>query len=95
MFRGALTLEDLDDDMKGHPTLELVAERDGAVVGKGTLRPGAFAELSDGTRVAFSGLRRWSEIDFSRRRYPLPMLAGAALLVLGLLVWPLAAWRGW
>jgi hypothetical protein len=95
LLRGAVTLEDLGEDMKGHPTLELVAERDGAVVGKGTLRPGAFAVLSDGTRVAFSGLRRWSEIDFSRRTYRLPMLAGAVLLALGLVAWPLAAWRRW
>jgi hypothetical protein len=94
-FRGAVTLEDLNDDMKGHPRLELAVERDGAAVGKGTLRPGESASLSDGSRVAFSGLRRWSEIDFSRRTYPVPMLGGLAASLLGFLLWPLASWRRW
>jgi hypothetical protein len=92
---GAVTLENLNDDMKGHPTLELAVERDGAAVGAGKLRPGEYAALSDGSRIAFAGLQRWSEIDFSRRTYPLPMSAGAVLLAIGLLVWPVAVWRRW
>jgi hypothetical protein len=95
LVHGAITLEDLDDDMKGHPDLELSAERDGRRIGAGKLRPGEFAAFGDGYRIAFAGLQRWSEIDFSRRSYPVPMLGGLAALAAGVLLWPVAAWRRW
>lgn len=94
-FQGAVTLDDLNDEMKGHPLLELRAQRDGRPLGAGKLRPGESAALEDGYSIAFAGLKRWSEIDFARRTYPIPMLAGAVLAAIGALLWPLAAWRRW
>ena len=95
LVRGAVTLDDLDDDMKGHPKLEVSVVRAGAAIGAGTLAPGEVAPLADGYAVGFAGLRRWAEIDFSRRTYTVPMLVGLALFVAGAALWPLAAWRRW
>jgi hypothetical protein len=94
LFHGAVSLEDLNEDMKGHPRLELAVERDGAPVGRGTLRPGEFVELQGGVRVGFAGLQRWSEILFSRRNYTVLVLAGSALAALAGLAWAVVAWRG-
>jgi hypothetical protein len=94
-LHGAITLDDLNDDMKGHPRLELSVEHDGRLLGAGKLRPGEFTALEEGYRIAFAGLRRWSELDFARRTYPVPMLAGAVLLAAGALLWPIATWRRW
>lgn len=91
-FQAALTLQELSDEMKGHPRLEIAVLRDGQALGRGTLAPGEVAEV-EGLRIGFYGLQRWSEIDFSRVTHRWPVLAGAALLGLGLLAWPVAAWR--
>ncbi len=90
-----LLLDSLNEDMKGHPLLELSIDRDGKAIGGGKLNPGFSAELDGGHRVLFKGLQRWSEIDFSRRTYTRQMLIGLAVAALGLVIWPLAAWRGW
>lgn len=79
---GAVSLDPLDERMKGHVKLGLVVTRDGAELGRGELLPGHFAELRDGYRIGFAGVKKWSEIDISRRNYPQPMLAGV-LLILG------------
>lgn len=94
-IRGAVALEDLNDDMKGHPRLELSVERDGARLGAGRLIPGEFAEAGEGYRIGFAGLRRWAEIDFSRKTYPVPILAGLAAFLLGGALAVVARWRGW
>jgi hypothetical protein len=99
LVHAALTLEDLNDDMKGHPRLEVEVERIpdpiGGSLGRGKLKPGEFAQLEDGYELGFVGLQRWSEIDFARRPQPLPMFAGIGLAALGLVLWPIAAWRRW
>lgn len=95
LFHGAVTLEDLNDDMKGHPRLALTVEREGSRLGGGTLRPGEFVELDGGVRVGFAGLQRWSEVMFSRRNYGAVALLGAVLAALGVATWALAAWRRW
>lgn len=82
-IHGAVSLEGLDAQMKGHPRLGLVLKQRGAELGRGELLPGHFAELRDGYRVGFAGVKKWSEIDISRRNYPEPMIAGAALFVAG------------
>ena len=82
---GNVTLEGLDEAMRGHPTLELSLKKESRVLGSGRLKPGQFAEIGGGYRVGFAGLKRWAEIGVSRARYPTAMLAGAALLALGIL----------
>ena len=66
----------------------------GEPLGQGTLLPGHFADLDEGFRVGFVDLKRWSEIDVSRRNYGEPVLGAGLVAVLGVLIWPLAAWRG-
>ncbi len=92
---GAVSLESLDERMKGHETLGLRVTRGGRLLGAGELLPGHFADLEDGYRIGFAGLKKWSEIDISRRNYPAPIFAGLGLLLLGTVLWPLAVWRGW
>lgn len=87
LVHGAITLEDLSDDMKGHPALELAVEQDGAPLGRGKLRPGEFVDLERGLRVGFGGMKRWSEIMFTRHRYPRTVRTGVALIALGGLAW--------
>jgi hypothetical protein len=94
-IRAAVVLDDLNDDMKGHPRLEVSVEREGAGLGTGTLVPGEFAEVGQGYRVGFAGLRRWAELDFSRRRYRTPILAGLAAFLLGGVLAAAARWCGW
>jgi hypothetical protein len=93
--QAALRLDSLNEDMKGHPVLELNVEQEGKSLGGGLLKPGFNADLEGGLRVVFGGLQRWSEIDLSRRTYPRPILAGLILLAAGAVIWPLAAWRRW
>jgi hypothetical protein len=93
--RAVLTLEDLNDEMKGHPRLEMRVERDGKPFAVGTLKPGEFAAAPEDYRLGFAGLKRWSEIDFSRRTYDLPVRIALGVMVAGLLLWPVAAWRRW
>ncbi|HET9554257.1 MAG TPA: hypothetical protein VFP50_14915, partial [Anaeromyxobacteraceae bacterium] len=93
-LRGTITLDDLDDEMRGHPTLELELSEGGGPPRRVALKPGEMADLEGRLRVGFTGLRRWAEIDVSRRTYRAPVLAGGALLALGALTWGLAAWRG-
>jgi hypothetical protein len=95
LLRVALQLDSLNEEMKGHPVLELTVQREGKPIGGGTLKPGFSADLEGGYRVVFGGLKRWSEIDITRRSYPLPILLGLSLMLAGALLWPLAAWRGW
>lgn len=82
-IRAVVDLSGLDDHMRGHPKLAVVVDREGKEIGRGELLPGHYAELRDGYRIGFTALKKWSEIDISRRNYPEPMLAGAALIVLG------------
>ena len=82
---GTVDLANLDEEMKGHATLALVVTQDGAPLGRGELKLGHFAELEKGYRVGFTGLKRWAEIDLSRRMSQVPMRVGGALLLLGAL----------
>lgn len=86
--RGAISLESLNDDLRGHPRLGLRVERGGRPFGEGELEVGHFARLQDGYAIGFAGLKKWSEIDISRRNYPEPILAGAGLMFVGLVLWP-------
>jgi len=93
--RGAVLLDDLDERLRGHPTLGLTVRRDDRILGTGRLRPGEAADLEEGFRVGFSGLRKWAEIDISRRNYAAPILwgggaamAGACVSLLALFVRP-------
>lgn len=86
--RGAISLESLDDELRGHPRLGLRVERDGRPFGQGELEVGHFAKLQDGYAIGFAGMKKWSEIDISRRNYPEPILAGAGLMLVGLGLWP-------
>jgi hypothetical protein len=95
LFHAAISLEDLNDDMRGHPKLDLAVERAGAPVGRGSLRPGDAVTLEGGLTLGFSGLQRWSEVLISRRTYTRELLASAVLALLGALLWPVAAWRKW
>jgi len=94
-IQGSVNLDGLDEQMRGHPRLELAVRKAGRSLGSGELRPGEFAELAEGYRIGFAGLNKWSEIDIARRNYPQPILGGLATTVLGLLLWPLVAWRRW
>lgn len=82
---GTVDLEDLDQEMKGHATLALAVTQDAEPLGRGELKLGHFAELEKGYRVGFAGLKRWAEIDLSRRMSQVPMRAGGVLLLLGAL----------
>lgn len=93
LFRASVDLGPLDPDMKGHPLLELSAERAGAPIGAGKLRPGEYATLDGGYRVLFAGLKRWSEIDFVRHRNPLAVRWGLVLALAGAVGWAIGAWR--
>jgi len=93
--RGEVDLASLDEGLRGHATLRLEVRRENRLLGRGELRPGRFAELAEDWRVGFAGLSRWSEIDISRRTYGGGVLAGGVLALVGLLLWPLARWRGW
>lgn len=85
LVEGTVSLDQLDAEMKGHAELLLHISQDGRPLGRGSLKPGEFADLDGGYRVGFVGLKRWSEIDLSRNTSPLPILAGAGLAALGLL----------
>jgi len=93
--QGEISLDDLDERMKGHPRLAVRVAKGGRAIGSGELLPGHFADLEDGYRVGFAGLKRWSEIDVSRRSYRGTAVAGLAVAALGAVLWPLAAWRRW
>jgi hypothetical protein len=92
---GVVTLENLDERMKGHPRLALSVKRDGRALGGGELEPGHFAELAEGYRLGFAGMKRWTEIDVSRHSYALPIWIGLALVAAAVVGWPVAAWRRW
>ena len=92
-IRASVDLASLDAGMQGHATLSLSVERDGRSLGSGSLLPGHFADLAEGHRIGFVGLKRWSEIDVSRRHYGRVVLAGAAVAGLGLVAWLVCAWR--
>ena len=104
-FEGHFTVEgegleargsvNLPDGLDGHASLAVTLTHEGALLGRGTLLPGHFAELRDGYRVGFAGLKKWSEIDLSRRSYRDVVLVGAGLALVGGLSWPLARWRKW
>jgi hypothetical protein len=92
---GRVDLATLDEVMRGHASLDLIVIKDGVRLGQGSLLPGEFAELGAGYRVGFAGLDRWSEIDISRQNYSRQMYAGALVSTAGILLWLVAAWRGW
>ncbi len=92
---GQVDLASLDEGMRGHATLHLEVRREDALLGRGSLLPGHFADMAQGYRVGFAGLEKWSEIDVSRRHYGEVVLAGAALAIAGAALWSLAWWRGW
>lgn len=92
---GAVELGSLDEGMRGHATLALSVFRDGELLGRGSLIPGHFADVSDGYRIGFAGLEKWSEFDISRRDYGSVILLGATLTLLGGVFWPFARWRNW
>ena len=92
---GSVDLRTLDEGMRGHASLALAVTRGGQPLGRGALLPGHFADLDEGYRVGFAGLERWSEIMISRRNYGRLVLVGGAVALVGLLLWPLAAWRKW
>jgi hypothetical protein len=87
-IRGNVDLAGLDESMAGHAVLHLAVSKDGKAIGEGTLMPGHFASISEGYRVGFAGLKKWSEIDVSRKNYPVPMFTGAGIMIAGLLLWP-------
>jgi hypothetical protein len=86
--RGALDLASLDDDLRGHARLGVFVSREGRELGRGELTMGHFGQLSDGSHIGYAGIRRWVEIDISRRNYREPVIAGAALVVLSALAVP-------
>lgn len=90
---GSISLDSLDERLRGHPTLEVLLRRGATTLGTGPLTLGHFAELEGGTRVGFTGLERWSEIVVARRNYPEPMIAGAAVALLGAALWGIGRWR--
>ncbi len=92
---GVIGLDSLDEDMRGHATLDLTVTLGERLLGSGSLLPGHFAELDGGYRVGFAGLKMWSEIVISRRSYGTVVLAGAGLAVTGALMLLLALRRGW
>jgi len=91
---GEIALDTLDERLRGHPGLRLAARKGEVPLGEGELLLGQFAELADGYRVGFAGLKKWSEIDVARRNYPMPMVLGLATAALGALLWLVAGWRG-
>jgi hypothetical protein len=91
-LRGAVHLA---EGLRGHASLNAELTHDGTPLGRGSLRPGHFAELRDGYRLGFAGLKKWSEIDVSRRHFGGLVRLGAGLALLGGVAWPLAWWRGW
>jgi hypothetical protein len=93
-LRGAVSLESLDEAMRGHPLLGMELRKGAAVLGAGELSPGHFAELPGGFRVGFAGLKKWTELDVRRRNYRTPMLAGAAIALCGGLAWSALALGG-
>jgi hypothetical protein len=91
---GVVSLASLDEGMRGHATLSLTVRRDDALIGRGSLLPGHFAEIEQGYRVGFAGLERWSEILVSRRNYRGFVLLGTSLALVGAILWPVSIWRG-
>lgn len=89
--RGAVSLDALDGQMRGHPRLAVEVRRGDAVLGAGELSPGHFAELDGGVRVGFVGVDRWSEVDVARRSERPLVFGGAALAAAGLVTWTAAA----
>jgi hypothetical protein len=90
---GVVTLENLDGEMRGHPSLQLTVRRDGGPVRAVGLQPGKATEVVPGVVVSFTGLRRWAEIDFSRRTYALPIWLGLGMLGASALLGTLALVR--
>lgn len=86
--RSALDLRSLSDDLRGHARLGVSVSRGAEQLGSGELTMGHFAKLSDGSYIGYAGLKRWAEIDISRRNYREPVLAGLALIVVSVLVAP-------
>jgi hypothetical protein len=92
---GEVDLSTLDARMRGHPALHLAVSRDGVEIGGGSLLPGHGATVEGGYRITYAGLRRWSEIDVRRQTPVGGVRVGLVVAAAGLLLWPLAAWRGW
>jgi hypothetical protein len=83
---GGVDLSSLDEALRGHAMLAVSVRRGEQPLGQGRLSLGHFAEIGDDYRVGFSGLERWSEIDFSRRSYRRQVQGGLGLLLLGMVV---------
>jgi hypothetical protein len=82
--RGGIDLSSLDEAFRGHAKLVVSVLRGGQPLGEGRLSIGHFAEIGGGYRIGFTGLERWSEIDFSRRNYRRQMVWAFGLFLLGL-----------
>ncbi len=85
-IRGSVLLDSLNSAMRGHPALGMTVRQGREVVGGGSLNPGHVAQLNNGMTLTFAGLKKWAEIDISRRNYPGPILAGGGAVVLGVLL---------
>jgi len=90
---GRIELASLDDRMRGHATLAVAVHHDDSSVGRGRLLPGHFAEMSEGYRVGFAGLKKWSEIIVNRRDYSDAIRIGGGLAAIGLVLWSILAWK--
>ncbi len=80
---GSVLVDSLDEEGRGHARLGLTVHQSGQLLGTGELKPGYFADLDQGFRIGFAGLKHWVEIDLSRRNYSGPMLAGLMLCLCG------------
>ncbi len=90
-----IDLSELDDAMRGHPVLVAEVRQGDEVLGGGRLLPGHGATMKGGWHLGFAGVKMWSEVDVHRAGTNLPLIAGLVLGVLGMLLWPIAAWRRW
>jgi hypothetical protein len=88
---GAVTLASENPGVPGHPTVLLELRRGDQVLGSGELKLGHFADLGDGYRIGAAGLKKWVEVDLSRRTYPVPIVGGLALLLVGAALWGFGA----
>ncbi len=90
---GTIRLDSLDENLRGHATLDLTVSSSAKLLGSGSLLPGHFAELDEGYRIGFADLKMWSEIVVSRRSYGPAVLTGTFLALFGGILMQAARWR--